>query len=401
MKIFALSTWFPHPTVNGSTLRVYHLLRALASRHEVDLAAFTPFGAPPDESLQHLRSFCRSVAVIPRTPFARDASRRVGRLSPTPRSLADSYAPEVRAMAREAAVAADAAVGFQIGAARYLRDVRSATIFEEAEPTQIEQLWRREPSSVRRLRRRLTWWKHALYLRRLVDRIDAVTVASDVERASLARIGCEPSKIGVVPNGADPGDLARPRTSPAPRIIYPGSVTYRANLDAVTWFMGEVLPRIKAERPDIEFWVTGDTDGVRVDALPNRAWAHFTGQLPDVKAAIGDAAVCVAPIRAGGGTRLKILEALALGAPVVSTHKGAEGLEVDDGDHLLLADTPETFAACVLHLLQNDTLAQHLSERGRARVAERYTWSVIGDRFNTVVTETAERWQRRSLQAAR
>jgi glycosyltransferase involved in cell wall biosynthesis len=398
MRIFALSTWFPHPTVNGSTLRVYHLLRALASKHDVDLAAFTPLGVPPEESIRHLRSFCRSVTPIPRSPFT--ASRKMGWLSVTPRSLFESYAPAVRTLARDAADTADAAIGFQLSAARYLDGVKPPTIFEEAEPRQIEQPRQTEPFA-RRSRRRLTWWKHAAFLKRLAGRMQAVTVVSEAERASLARVGCDPSTIFLIPNGAEMNDLDRRRAPVGPRIVYAGSVTWEPNLDAVRWFLGEVLPKIKAVRSDVEFWVTGATDGVALDALPNRSWAHFTGQLPDVKGAIGDSAVCVAPIRAGGGTRLKILEAMALGTPVVSTHKGAEGLDVRPNDHLLIADDPDAFATDVLRVLGDDTLARRLSTNGRARVAEKYVWSVIGDEFNLVVTEAMERWQSRPRQAAR
>jgi glycosyltransferase involved in cell wall biosynthesis len=401
MRVFALSTWFPHPTINGSTLRAYHLLRALAARHEVDLAAFTPFGPPADHSLEHLRSFCRSVVVISRSPFAANGAHRAGLLSLTPRSLAATYVSAVHAMTRSASAAADAVIAFQLGASRYLDGVSRATIFEEAEPTSIEHLWRGESSPVRRVRRRLTWWKHAAYLRRLIDRVDGVTVVSDVERAALVRIGCEPSSISVIPNGAEASDLTRPRTSPAPRIVYAGSVTYRANLDAVTWFLRDVLPRVRAEHPQVEFWVTGATEGVQLDALPNRALARFTGQIPDVKDVIGDARVCVAPILGGGGTRLKILEALALGVPVVSTRKGVEGLDVDDGEHVLVADTAEAFADRVGRILEDDDIAARLSRAGRARVAKKYTWSVIGDQLNTVVAKTVEQWRSRPRRTAR
>jgi glycosyltransferase involved in cell wall biosynthesis len=393
MRVLALSTWFPHPTLNGSTLRAYHLLRGLASRYDVDLAAFTPFGAPAEQSLGHMRTFCRSVVAIPQSPFANTLSP-AGLLSLTPRSLVESYVPAVREMVRAAAASADAVIGFQLGAARYLDRLPQATIFEEAEPVSIEHLWQAESSPLRRARRRLTWWKHAAYLRRLVDRMQAVTVASEIERAALVRLGCDRSRIAVIPNGADAADLERPRAPTGPRIIYTGSVTYSANLEAVSWFLGEILPRVKRDRPDVEFVVTGATDGVDLDRLPNRDMAHFTGLLPDVKSAIGDARVSVAPILSGGGTRLKVLEALALGVPVVSTRKGAEGLDLDDGEHVLLADSAEAFADGVRRVLGDTALAGRLSERGRARVAEQYVWSTIGDRFNAVVAEAMAQWRR-------
>lgn len=390
MRIFALSTWFPHPTVNGSTLRVYHLLRALAARHEVHLAAFTPLGAPPQASIEHLRSLCRSVTVLPHSPFATRPSRLTTWMSSTPRSLLESYTPLVHDTVRAAAADADVAVGFQLSAARYLQGLQIATVFEEAEPTQIEHLWREQPVLVRRWRHRLTWWKHAAFLRRLVDGTDRVTVVSPIESASLARIGCDPAKIRIVPNAAEDDDVARARGPAAPRVVYAGSVTYRPNLEAVVWFLRHVAPLVKAARPDVELWITGSTGGVRTADLPNACWARFTGELRDVKSAIGDAAVAVAPLHGGGGTRLKILEALALGTPMVSTRKGAEGLDVTHETHLLLADTADDFASAVLRVLNDGALAARLSRNGRALVSERYRWSVAGRQLDGVIAEAIE-----------
>jgi polysaccharide biosynthesis protein PslH len=401
MRVFALSAWFPYPPINGSMLRVYHLLRALAERHEVDLAAFTSHGPASEDAVQHLRSFCRSVEVIARSPFGGDRLHRGRWLSPEPRSIGASYAPDVAALVRERVGQAEVAIGFDLAAARYLGGLDVPTIFEEAQPTMIEHLWKAEPSATRRLRRRVTWWKHRLYLKRLIARMEIVTVPSDAERLALLRLGCPPGRIALVPNAAESADLTRPRSATRPRVVFAGSVTYAANLDAVTWFLGEVLPRVKMRFPTVEFCVTGATDGVALDALPNRDWARFTGQVSDVKSVVQDAMVSVAPIRAGGGTRLKILEALALGTPVVSTRKGAEGLELEDGRHLLLADAPDAFAACVLRVLQDEALAARLSQEGRARIAEKYTWDVVGDRFNHVVTEAVERWRRCAIRNPR
>ncbi|MBL8136151.1 MAG: glycosyltransferase [Acidobacteria bacterium] len=386
MNVFALSTWSPYPLVNGSTLRVYHLLRALAARHAVDLVAFSAPGAPTAAEVAHLREFCRAVTILPRSPFEPVASTVNGLLTMTPRSLVATDDPEVRALVASRAATADVAVGFALSAARYLTGVACPAVFEDAEPRQIEGLAAQAGSRSQRLRRRLTWWKHARYLRRLAHQMAAVTVVSEQERESMVRLGADASRLHVVPNGADAADLTHPRPAAAPaRLVYPGAVTYRPNLEAVAWLLAEVLPHVQAVRPDVELWVTGDTGRVDLEQWAGRTGVRFTGRLPDVRDAVGAAAVAVVPLRTGGGTRLKILEALALGTPVVSTRKGAEGLAVSDGEHVLLGDDPAAFAAAVLRVLAEPGLAARLSAAGRALVARHYTWDAIGRQFLDVL----------------
>jgi glycosyltransferase involved in cell wall biosynthesis len=391
VKVFLLSTWCPFPMVNGSTLRAWQLLRALATRHDVVLMTFAAPTSPDDAAIAHLRTFCRDVTVIPKSPFAPLRSGGVGLFSSTPRSLVETDDPAVRALVHDRAGTTDLAIGLELSAARYLAALRIPCLFEQAEPRQIANLGAQAHSIPQRLRLALTWRKHARYLTRLVRDMAAVTVVSAAERDTLVAEGVPAGKVHVVPNGADAADLTRARREVSPpRLIYPGAVTYDANLDAVRWFLAEVMPIVHAARPEVEFWVTGDIGDVPIDTLPNRHLARFTGRLPDVKAAVGDSTLAVVPLRRGGGTRLKVLEAMSLGTPVVSTSKGAEGLDVVDETDLLVGDTPEAFSAHVLRVLADPALAARLSAAGRARVASAYTWDAIGARLLDIVDDVVE-----------
>lgn len=374
--------------VNGSTLRAYHLLRCMARAHTVDLVAFAAPSPPAAAEIARLREWCREVTIVPKSPFAPVRSGR--RLwSATPDSLWRTDDPELRALVAERAAGADLAIGCQLSAARYLDGVAIPALFEEAEPGQIRGLVADATSPLGRLRRRLTWWKHAGYLARLCTRMAAVTVVSEAERLVLGGAGVPMDKIHVVPNGAAAEDLDRPHRPARPaRVVYPGSVTYEPNFAAVRWFLTDVLPRIRAARPDVEYWVTGDVGDRPVHALPNADAVRFTGRLPDVKTAVGDATATVVPLLVGGGTRLKVLESLALGTPVVSTTKGVEGLAVAAGHDVLLADDAESFARQVLEVLNDPVLADRLSAAGRDLVRRHYTWDAIGDRFLALVEHT-------------
>jgi glycosyltransferase involved in cell wall biosynthesis len=139
----------------------------------------------------------------------------------------------------------------------------------------------------------------------------------------------------------------------------------------------------------VELHITGSTQGVDVESLPMDAHVILTGYLPDIRSVVASAWICVVPLRVGGGTRLKILEAMALGTPVVATSKGAEGLDVTPDKNILIADEPDEFAAKTLRLLREQDLRNRLADNGRRLVEEKYGWSAIGQAFLRIVENVA------------
>jgi glycosyltransferase involved in cell wall biosynthesis len=170
-------------------------------------------------------------------------------------------------------------------------------------------------------------------------------------------------------------------------VIYTGAVTYDANLDAVSYFAREALPLIRQRVPDAQFTITGGTGKVDVSQLAALPGVHFSGYLPSVAAAVQESWVMVAPLRIGGGTRLKILEAMALGTPVISSSKGAEGIAIHPGEDILIADSPQEIADAVCRLFDDAALRGKIAAGGRALVEHEYDWGVIGERLVSVVEE--------------
>jgi glycosyltransferase involved in cell wall biosynthesis len=386
MKLLVVSTWYPWPPDNGAKMRAWGLLRELARHHRVSLVSFSD-GGPIDASrLARLEACCHSVDVVPRTAFHGGPASRARLFSATPRAYAQAFSPAMKALVRRALPGHDVAVALGLWAVPYLADETAVpVVFEEAELAIVRDEYLSAPGVLRRLRRGLTWWKYSRFVRRLCGRAAQTTVASEQERTILRSIGCDASRVTVVPNAVDAEDLDWPRPSaPAPRLIYAGSPTYAPNLDAVTWFAASALPIIQRSRPSTGFWVTGRADE-RAAACERESGVMFTGYLPDVRAAIAESAVCVVPLRIGGGTRLKILQAMALGTPVVSTTKGAEGLDVTPGHDILIGDTADELAAHVLRLLDDPALATRLAHAARELVRTQYTWARSGATLNGVI----------------
>jgi glycosyltransferase involved in cell wall biosynthesis len=172
--------------------------------------------------------------------------------------------------------------------------------------------------------------------------------------------------------------LAQPRPD---SLVYNGALTYSANYDAMRWFLAHVFPRVKQAVPGVTLAITGSTAGVDTAGLALDDTVTLTGYVDDIRCPVAEASACVVPILQGGGTRLKILEAMALGTPVVSTSKGAEGLDVTPGHDILIADEPTEFASQVTRLLSDAALREQVASNARHLVEQRYDWQQIGRRF--------------------
>ena len=194
--------------------------------------------------------------------------------------------------------------------------------------------------------------------------------------------------LAIVPNGVDlevnSGDFGAPRPD---TLIYSGALTYDANFDAMAFFLRDVFPLIRARRPNVHLRITGGYQGVPIEQLPLGTGVELTGYLDNIQLAVAQSWLCVVPLRVGAGTRLKILEAMALGTPVVSTSKGAEGLEVTHGEDILIADEPEEFANGVVRLLEDRDLRARLSINGRRLVEETYSWERCSGRLERLLVE--------------
>ncbi|MGC9025511.1 MAG: glycosyltransferase family 4 protein [Chloroflexia bacterium] len=391
MKTFFLSPWFPYPPHNGSKIRAFYLLRALAEAgHEVTLFSFVRPGevADPDG----LTGLCESWVTAPWQEFRPNSLRAIlAYLSHKPRSLASTFSREIAWQICHVAgkVRPDVVLASQTATAEYARSLPGPRILEDLDEIPVMLEAALQPASLRsRIMRHLTWLKYRAYVRGLVQDFSCTTVVSEHDRNLLHAIAPPYTRVAMVPNGVDT-ERNRPEWVPKEgTLVYSGSLTYSANYDAVAYFLSSIWPRVRAQRPDTTLTITGSTKGVALDRLPLDPQIRFTGYVADIRPVVGCAWACIVPLRVGGGTRLKILEAMALGTPVVSTTKGAQGLEVTPEEHLLIADTAEDFAAQVIRLLGDPLLRHRLAENARRLVEEKYDWRQIGRHFVTVVEET-------------
>lgn len=404
MKILFLTPQSPYPPRQGTTIRNYNLIRLLAQEHTIDLFTFLAPGEKI-EAGNRLFSLCHRVVTAPQ-PVRSLVRRAVDTFAAARPDMGlrlesqSAYAALAALLQEErydliqiegiemaayglAAVAAqpDAHLVFDDHNAEYLLQKRSALV-DLGKPL-------RWPAALYSL---IQWQKLQRYEQSICRRADAVVAVSEPDRSVLVQLVPD-GMIDVVPNGIDLAEFslaqpAAPQQKQPPTLVFTGKMDYRPNVDAILWFAQDVLPLIHAQKPDVILQVVGMNPHPRLAGVGGLPGVEITGAVEDVRPYIASAAIYVVPLRVGGGTRFKVLEALASGKPLVSTALGVEGLGLQDGRELLIGDTPQAFAGAVLRLLDDQAsggpLCAGLAAAGRHFVASRYTWEKIVPRMEQI-----------------
>jgi sugar transferase (PEP-CTERM/EpsH1 system associated) len=354
------------------------LLARLARQHSVSVLAY---GAPDAaERAAALRPLCRDVHTVEPEPLSPRAKRRkqlASLFSVGSYQRMSAYRPSMQNLiARLVAEEQFDVVLVEFSQMTYF-DFGSAPVLvldeHNIDYEKLYRMYQTERSPIRKLYNWIEYVKVRREERGAWKRFDGCSVTSERERAIVNRY--RPSRpTVVVPHGVDldyfrPSDVA----PEAGTIVFTGSIDYRPNSDAVIYFVHEILPRILRTRQDVTFAIVGREPPAEVRRL---AGPHVivTGPVPDVRPYLRQAAIVVVPLRMGSGTRIKLLEAMAMEKAIVTTSIGCEGLEVSNGEHLLVADGPDAFAAASTRLLDNVSLRAELGRHGRALVEARYSW---------------------------
>lgn len=400
LRILFLSHIFPYPLDNGAHIRVHHMMEALSRRGRVDWIGYTSEGGegrlPSREAMENFRGVCSSAQVlcdparqrVRAWPGIGALSRQVFGVEPAKYAVYPA-GPLIR-RARHLVGMADLIWVESMHLAHWLPDYRDRTIVDTIDLHAIRSARERrlEPMSPMKLAKWFEIRKLAHEERRAVTRYSRVVVCSEEERSfwTSGRDG-----VWVVPNGvSDVLFQEGEREEVRDRLVFVGTLEYKPNEDAVLWFCEDILPRVVKEIPSVSFCVVGRNPSRRIMELHNGIRINVVGRVPDVTPYVREAALSVVPLRAGGGTRLKILESLALGTPVVSTSIGAEGLELEPDRDMLIADDPEGFASAVVRLLRNDRLRRELAGAGNERVKGLYGWRAIQNGLAARVQAWAE-----------
>jgi sugar transferase (PEP-CTERM/EpsH1 system associated) len=389
LSLLYVSQFPPSPPRYGAQVRMHGLITAMAERHDVWAVSLAESAADAQASAQAMRAYCRDVAMVVDAGAASLARKRLLQL----RSLASTHTFErhlftvpalqrridafLRARRFDAVVVEGPFLAHYRFRAAPPGAPRPRLVVDEhnVEYDLHRQLAGSDAGLVRRIYSAVNWRKLRREEQAVWDRCDglAVTSARDEARVRAARPG---ARVAVVPNAVDL-ERFRPRPSDPPpdgrTVLFFGALDYFPNTDGILFFLDHVWPRVLARHPAARLRILGRRPPAALLARRSGC-VEIPGFVEDLRPSLAGAAAVVAPLRIGGGTRLKILEAMAMARPVVSTALGAEGLEVSHGRELLLADEPGPFAAEVVRLLEDPALGARLGAGARALVEERYAW---------------------------
>jgi glycosyltransferase involved in cell wall biosynthesis len=394
-RVLWVSGEAPAVSLGGGSIRQAHLLRAVAERAETHLLLA---GELRDDGLRRVLASVTEIAEPPVVPLMTGlgGSLRALRLGVTERrsqEVLDTAATAARLGEALHGVAGrgDIVQVEHTGLAPLVRHRRSGEQWAITLHTiESERATQRAAASAS-FRHRWLYGREAQRARRherlVAETYDAVWVMSQDDAAAFAWAS------EVVPNGVDVNRY-RPTALPAaPRIAFTGSLHYFPNIDGANWFCREVLPLIRARVPQATVTVAGRRPVPAVEALADLDGVSVLADVADMVPVVSEARVAVVPLRVGSGTRLKALEALAAGRPVIGTTIGLAGLDLRDGNEALFADAPAAFAEAVVRVLENDQLAAALADAGR-RHAQRFSWDLIGDGFADALLSLPARSQR-------
>jgi len=397
VKILAVDQFLPYPPVDGSSLREFNLLKHLSRCHDVALISLFRSSIGEDDGADYLRTLCSWVDLVPRRQLP-----RLERWMWLPRALLKGEPRKNLSLYSQAMVDR---IRTRIEEDRFdIVDIRRSCMapYVRAVPANsgcrtvltlhdVPYVQHQRILSVERnWRVRWNTFKDWLFLKRATLKyarcFDKCVVVSGLDRDILQRDAPD-LDIAVVPNGVDTESYALLAAEVAtPTLLFVGKMHYPPNVDAVLFFCSEILPIIKQQIPDVKLLIVGRDPVEPVQALASED-VTVTGYVESVIPYYEQACVSVIPLRAGGGTRLKILESMALGRSVVSTTLGCEGLEVTHGENILIADSPAEFAAQTVRLLEDEALRRKLVTHGRQLVETTYDWQAIAQRLLRIYNE--------------
>jgi len=383
----------PSPPRFGAQARMHGLMTTLARRHDLTAISLVDDGFDPDECARAMREYCRDVVVIP-NPNGRDgAGKRMLQL----RSLASPWSFE---RLRFSVPALQDALDRMLRRERfdvvnlefpYLAHYRSRQSPSGTSPPAIvvdtheiaydlaRQMSRGAAGASRRAYGAVNWRKLRREERAAFRAADGLCACSEADREHILR-DVPQARVAVIPNAADV-ERYQPRASDPPpdghTVVFFGLLSTFPNIDGIRFFVREIWPRIAAERPDARCKIIGARPPPEVLELAGPG-VEITGFVEDLRPHLASAAAIVVPLRVGGGTRLKIVEGMAMGKAVVSTTLGAAGIEAVPGRDILIADEPASFAASVVRLLADADLAARIGRSARKLAVERYAWSAAG-----------------------
>jgi polysaccharide biosynthesis protein PslH len=382
-KVLLLTQVLPYPPDSGPKVKTWNVLKYLAQHHEVTLVSFVR--GDQSAEVKHLQSYCKAIHTVEmkRTKLADGLAMVRSFATGQPwmmvrddrkemRSLIDRLCQEQQFDIAHADQHNMAQYAERVTGARKVLDTHNALwlLYKRLSETMTTGL--QKPLLTR------DWRLLKKYEGRICREFDGLLAVSAEDQTALEEAAGQKLNAVVIPIAVDTDEVVYvQRNANADHILHIGTMYWPPNIDGIKWFVQEVYPLIRAQKPNVQFDVVGARPPLELTALNTQNLGiHVTGYVEDPQPYLQQAGLMVVPLRAGGGMRVKILNALSQGLPIVTTTIGCEGIAVEHDQHVLIADSPQDFAQAVITLLENKLLADELGRKGRALIQSTYDYRV-------------------------
>jgi glycosyltransferase involved in cell wall biosynthesis len=382
MRILMASQMTPYlPCHDGFRVMVAHLVASMGPRHPLALVSAGDRTETPEQR-RWAAPFCAWMETLPPArwvhPWTGTPAQGIQGMRTALSRAVDSFAPDVLHLE-----------GGMLAPLAGLGGVPTVLALHDSRALRAREFRRLARTPWDHLGARLSEWQEAAWEGRWAGRADLRVVASEEDRLALSHLGPQ-ARTEVLPLGVDVHHFEFRRGGQPDRIVFTGNLAWPPNIDAACRLAHAILPRIRRRRPRAELVVAGANPVPAVRALAALPGIRLTGTVPDIRPSLWSATVAVSPLRAGYGMKNKILEAMALGTPVVGSPRSLSGLaDAVPGQHLLVADDDEAFSDAVVAVLEDSALGDRLAHEARALVERAYGWPVIARRWEVVLARVA------------
>ncbi|MGC8861608.1 MAG: glycosyltransferase family 4 protein [Armatimonadota bacterium] len=394
MKVLVLEQLFPLPADSGGKIKSLCTIRALASEHDVCVLSYVRTESERAR-IAELQQICHRVEAV---PFQRSKTGNLlcafsSALSVRPFIVARDFRREMLGRVRQLIedFGPDVIHIDHLQMAQFVDfhgPYRTVLDQHNVESMIIKRIAETDSSPLMRVYAKLEWPKLLRWELDVCRRADLVLTVSDEDAATLLRFDSSLGNFASVPIGIDVDSTPVVARNPgSTNILFLGTMYWPPNIDSVLYFCREILPMVRTKLPGCTFTVAGQRPPRAIQRLAGEPGVRVMGYVSDASVLAADCGVFVVPLRSGSGVRVKILNAMAMGLPVVSTSIGAEGLAGRHREHLLIADNPADFAEAVVDVLTNPSLAGELARRARELVEREYSWNVVGRKLLSVYRE--------------
>lgn len=386
MKILYLSLRFPYPPYSGDKIRTYNILKHLSQQHSI---SFMSFVQSPQEASQtfQLREYCDQIKTVEFSKLRAYGNCLLYFSFIEPFEVTYWHSQEMQRQVDEMM----SRNGFEIIHVQFFRMAQYVTKFTDScKILDSCDSYALNLSRRARLDKGVFWPllkieanRVKIYEAEVARRFDGVTMVSPLDRDCMLSVNSD-IPLSVVPMGVDLDYYQPSDEEYGPNLLFTGTIRYFPNKDAVLYFYNQIFPLIKDAVPNAKFYIVGNLPPKKIRRLMSNEDVVVTGRVEDIRPYFARSAVFVCPLRSGSGMQTKILEAMAMGVPVVTTSMAFEALDATAGKDIIIADDAKTFAEKVIALLKDKELRQSVANNARALVEKKYGWSSIAKRMDLI-----------------